>query len=128
MPRDAFPNELSHRFLILDDDAISSARVACSISVLGAAPGLEMVEMDRVMGDALCCGSGGGNSFTDVPDGEADGSCRVEVREATETGTRFFAIACPGCAAMLEDAIAVEDLEDELRVMDTVEIVEERAV
>lgn len=125
--RDAFPSELSHRFLILDNDAIFSAQVACSISGLGATAGLEMVEMHRAMGNALRCGSGGGSFFTDVLGGEADGSCRVEVREATETGTRAFAIACPKCAVMLEDAIAVEDLEDELRVMDTAGIVEERA-
>jgi hypothetical protein len=36
--RDAFRNELSHRFLILDNDAVFSARVACSINGLSLLP------------------------------------------------------------------------------------------
>jgi transposase InsO family protein len=36
--RDAFPNEPTHRFLILDNDAIFSTQVAASISNLGLAP------------------------------------------------------------------------------------------
>jgi Fe-S oxidoreductase len=95
-------------------------------AVLGALPGLELAEMDRTMGDALCCGGGGGNFFTDVLGGGADSSSRVRVREAAETGAEVLAVACPKCAKMLEDAIKVEDLEDELRVMDLAEIVEAR--
>jgi Fe-S oxidoreductase len=49
------------------------------------------------------------------------------VREAAETGAQVLGVACPKCAKMLEDAIKVEDLEEELRVMDIAEIVEERA-
>jgi Fe-S oxidoreductase len=96
-------------------------------AVLGALPGLELLEMDRAMGDALCCGGGGGNFFTDVLGGGADSSCRVRVREAAETGAQVLAVACPKCAKMFEDAIKVENLEGELRVMDIAEIVEERA-
>ncbi len=96
-------------------------------AVLGALPGLELAEMDRAMGDALCCGGGGGNFFTDVLGGGADSSCRVRVREAAETGAQVLAVACPKCAKMFDDAIKVENLEDRLRVMDLAEIVEERA-
>jgi Fe-S oxidoreductase len=96
-------------------------------AVLGAVPGLELAEMDRAMGDALCCGGGGGNFFTDVLGGGADSSCRVRVREAALTGAQVLAVACPKCAKMLEDAVKVENLEDGLRVMDIAEIVEERA-
>jgi Fe-S oxidoreductase len=96
-------------------------------AVLGALPGLELAEMDRAMGDALCCGGGGGNFFTDVLGGGADSSCRVRVREAAETGAQVLAVACPKCAKMFDDAIKVENLEDGLRVMDLAEIVEERA-
>jgi Fe-S oxidoreductase len=95
-------------------------------ALLGAVPGLELVEMDRAMGDALCCGGGGGNFFTDVLGGGADSSCRVRAREAALTGAQVLAVACPKCAKMLEDAIKVEDLEEEIRVMDVAEIVEER--
>ena len=95
-------------------------------AVLGAVPGLELVEMDRAKGDALCCGGGGGNFFTDVLGSGADSSCRVRVREAALTGAQVLAVACPKCAKMLEDAIKAENLEGALRVMDVAEIVEER--
>jgi hypothetical protein len=36
--RDAFPNEPSHRFLILDNDAIFSPRVSYAIQGLGLVP------------------------------------------------------------------------------------------
>ncbi|NIP98623.1 MAG: (Fe-S)-binding protein, partial [Akkermansiaceae bacterium] len=74
-------------------------------------PGLELAEMDRAMGDALCCGGGGGNFFTDVLGGGADSSCRVRVREAAETGAQVLAVACPKCAKMFEDAVKAENLE-----------------
>ena len=95
--------------------------------MLGALPGVELVEMDRAMADALCCGGGGGNFFTDVLGGGVDSSSRVRAREAAETGAEVLAVACPKCAKMFEDAIVAEELEDRLRVMDIAEIVEARS-
>ena len=83
--------------------------------------------MDRTMADALCCGGGGGNFFTDVLGGGPDSSSRVRVREAAETGAQVLVVACPKCAGMLEDAIKVEGMGDDLRVADLAEIVAERA-
>jgi Fe-S oxidoreductase len=91
--------------------------------VLRTLPGVELIEMDRAMGDALCCGGGGGNFFTDMLGGGSDSSARVRVREAAETGAEVLAVACPKCAKMLEDGVKAEDLEDRLRVMDLAEIV-----
>ncbi len=95
-------------------------------AVLGALPGVELVEMDRAMADALCCGGGGGNFFTDVLGGGADSSSRVRVREAAATGADVLAVACPKCARMFDDAIKTENLEDGLRVMDIAEVVQAR--
>ena len=94
--------------------------------VLGALPGVELVEMDRAMADALCCGGGGGNFFTDVLGGGPDSPSRVRVREAAATSADVLAVACPKCARMLEDAIDAEQLGDSLRVMDLAEIVQAR--
>ena len=91
--------------------------------VLRALPGVECVELDRVMGDALCCGGGGGNFLTDVLGGGAESPSRVRVREAYEIGAQVLAVACPKCAKMLEDAVKSEDLEEKLKVMDLAEIV-----
>lgn len=96
--------------------------------VLMTLPGVELIEMDRAMSDALCCGGGGGNFFTDMLGGGSDSSARVRVREAAETGAEVLAVACPKCAKMLEDGVKSEDLEDRLRVMDLAEIVRARSV
>ena len=95
-------------------------------TVLDALPGVELVEMDRAMADALCCGGGGGNFFTDVLGGGADSSSRVRVREAAATGAEVLAVACPKCARMFDDAVKAEELEDGLGVMDIAEIVQAR--
>jgi Fe-S oxidoreductase len=95
-------------------------------ALLGGLPGVELLEMDRAMADALCCGGGGGNFFTDVLGSGADSSSRVRVREAAATGAAVLAVACPKCALMFEDAIKAEELEDELRVMDIAELILER--
>jgi Fe-S oxidoreductase len=95
-------------------------------AVLGALPGVELVEMDRAMADALCCGGGGGNFFTDVLGGGVDSSSRVRVREAAATGADVLAVACPKCSRMFDDAVKAENLEESLRVMDIAEIVQAR--
>jgi Fe-S oxidoreductase len=91
--------------------------------VLWAVPNVQYTEMERAKGNALCCGGGGGNFFTDILGTGPDSPARVRVREAAEMGAEILAVACPNCAKMLEDAIKTEDLGDKLRVMDLAEIV-----
>jgi Fe-S oxidoreductase len=82
--------------------------------------------MDRNKQNALCCGGGGGNLFTDViPSGNQSPSS-YRVREAKETGASIIAVSCPLCAVMLEDAVKSEGLADKLRVMELSEIINQR--
>jgi Fe-S oxidoreductase len=92
---------------------------------LGSIPGVELAEMDRNMKDALCCGGGGGNFYTDILGSGKDSAAQVRVREAVETGAEILAVACPLCYKMLDDAVKAEDLDDRIRVMDVAEIVNE---
>jgi Fe-S oxidoreductase len=92
--------------------------------VLKAIGGVRLVEMHRSKGDALCCGGGGGNFFTDILGPGPDSPARVRVREARETGADVLAVACPKCAKMLEDAVKAEGLEEKLAVMDLAEIIQ----
>jgi Fe-S oxidoreductase len=92
--------------------------------VLKAIGGVRLVEMQRSKGDALCCGGGGGNFFTDILGPGPDSPARVRVREAWETGADVLAVACPKCAKMLEDAVKTEGLEEKLAVMDLAEIIQ----
>jgi len=91
--------------------------------VLLSLPDVEFIEMDRSRDNALCCGGGGGNFFTDILGPGSDSPARARVREALDTGAEVIAVACPNCAKMLEDAIKTEDIEDSIRVMDLAEIV-----
>jgi Fe-S oxidoreductase len=94
-------------------------------AVLKAVPGVQLVEMERNKGGALCCGGGGGNFYIDLLGGSEDSPARRRVREAGETGANILAVACPNCLTMLEDAVKAEGLEDKLTVMDVAEIVGE---
>jgi len=89
-------------------------------------PGVELVEMGRKMADALCCGGGGGNFYTDVLGSGPDSSARARVCEAFGTGAEVIATACPKCAKMLDDAVKDEDLQDKLKVMDLAEVITAR--
>lgn len=46
------------------------------------------------------------------------------VEEAAETGAEILAVACPFCLLTLEDAVKVKGLDDQLRVMDIMELVD----
>lgn len=91
--------------------------------VLSAIPGVDVVEMEKNRKSALCCGGGAGNYYIDLLGGSEESPARLRVREARATGADILATACPNCLTMLEDAVKVEGLEDELKVMDVCEIV-----
>lgn len=86
--------------------------------ILKAVPGIDMVEMERTRHDALCCGGGGGNFFTDMLGSGIDSPSRLRVREALESGAGVLATACPKCFNMLDDALKTEGLEKEMTVKD----------
>lgn len=90
--------------------------------ILGAVPGVELIEMDQKGENALCCGGGGGNFFTDILAGGEDSPNRTRVRQALNTGAEIIAVACPQCAKMLDDALKTEQLENKLEVLDVAEI------
>lgn len=97
-------------------------------AILAKLPGVTLVEMDRNRKNALCCGGGGANFFTDILGSGTDASANVRVREATAAGAQILAVACPLCANMLEDAVKSENLEDRIQVKEITEIVRERLV
>jgi Fe-S oxidoreductase len=91
-------------------------------SVIAAIPGVELVELERNRENALCCGGGGGNLFTDVIGSGTNSPARIRVQEAARTGASILVVACPYCANMFEDAIKVEDLDAQLAVNDVSEL------
>ncbi len=90
--------------------------------VLGAMKGVDLAEMERNKKGALCCGGGAGNFLTDFLGGSDESPARIRAREAHDVKADILAVACPNCLTMLEDAVKVEGLEDEIKVMDISEI------
>jgi len=96
--------------------------------IISAIPGVKLIEMDRNKQNALCCGGGSGNLFTDVLSSGNERPARLRVREAKATGATVIAVSCPLCAIMLEDAVKTEGLAGNLRVMELSEIVNDRVI
>lgn len=93
--------------------------------VLSSIPDIQIVEMPRSRKDAFCCGGGSGSFATDLLAGSEDSPSRVRVREAHKTGASILTVACPGCMAMLTDAVKAENLDDKIAVKDISQIVME---
>lgn len=91
--------------------------------VLGAIPGIELIEMDRNRNTAFCCGGGGGNFYTGISAKGMDQASNARVREAYETGANVVATSCPVCLLMLVDAAKSEQLDEDLIIKDISELV-----
>jgi Fe-S oxidoreductase len=92
-------------------------------AILTAIPGVRLVEMDRSRERSLCCEGGGGRMWAEGTNLN-ERLAAQRVREAAETGAEVLAVACPFCLLTLDDAVKLQGLEGELRVMDIMELVD----
>ncbi len=92
-------------------------------AILSAIPGVKLVEMDRNRERSLCCEGGGGRMWNEGTNLE-ERLAFQRVQEAADTGAEILAVACPFCLLTLEDAVKVQGLEERLRVMDIMELVD----
>ena len=92
-----------------------------SIKMLGA----NLVEMKRTRDNAFCCGAGGGRIWTPDPtDKEKPSENRM--REAAEIkGLETFVVGCPKCMNMFEDSVKSTGNEENIKVRELIELVEE---
>jgi Fe-S oxidoreductase len=94
--------------------------------VLASLPGVKPREMDRSMQNALCCGGGGGNLFTDILGNGPESPAQNRVMEALGTDADILAVSCPTCAVMLGDAVKSTNLDKRIQVREISEIVNHR--
>jgi Fe-S oxidoreductase len=88
--------------------------------VLQSIPGVTLVEMPRCRENSLCCGGGGGGAWSEYPVEQRFAVLRV--REALDTGAEVLATACPYCTLMLEDAVNVLNVGEQIAVRDVAEL------
>lgn len=81
-------------------------------TLLGAIPGLDLIEMDRIKGWAFCCGNGAG--VAEVNPDLLENTRQNRMVEAKMTGTDALVTACPMCEGTLAAAggMKVVDLLD----------------
>jgi len=100
------------------DDIIDEPRF-----LLGAVPGLELVEMERRGKDALCCGS---SNF--VSCSRANKLIQVErLNEAIGTGADMLLTACPKCNIHLRCAMRDQDTSGDIEIKDMITLLAESA-
>jgi Fe-S oxidoreductase len=92
-------------------------------TVLSAIPGVEQVEMRRCKERGFCCGAGGARMWLEETIGKRINMERTD--EALGTGADVVSTACPYCMIMLDDAVRAHNKEDDVRVLDLSQLVEE---
>ena len=92
-------------------------------ALINAATGGNLVEMDRIRQNSLCCGAGGGRLWMETKPEWRFSDLRIE--EACKTGASILATACPYCISMLEDSRKTVNKEDAIEIKDIVELIAE---
>ena len=86
-------------------------------------PGVELVEPEYwTKQRGLCCGAGGAQMWM-----EEQNTDRVNVKrtlQLLDTGAKTIASACPFCMTMLTDGIKSKNLEDSVKQIDVVELLD----
>jgi Fe-S oxidoreductase len=91
--------------------------------VIDAIPGVRQVEMKRCREKSFCCGAGGARMWLEETIGTRINMERTN--EALTTGADVVSTACPYCMIMLDDAVRANNKEEEVRVLDLSQLVEE---
>ncbi len=92
-------------------------------SVIDAIPGAKQVEMKRCRERGFCCGAGGARMWLEESIGTRVNMDRTA--EALGTGADVVSTACPYCMIMLDDAVKANAREEDVRVLDLSQLVEE---
>jgi Fe-S oxidoreductase len=92
--------------------------------ILKSLSDLSLSEMGRRRENGFCCGGGGCHMWMEEKAGRRINETRV--KEAAQTGAEIVATVCPLCMISLDSAVKVLNLDTKIRVMDILELVEER--
>jgi Fe-S oxidoreductase len=90
--------------------------------ILKSIPGVNLVEMERNRENGMCCGAGGGMMWMEEDTGTRVNEARTE--QALETSASVIGSACPYCLTMLSDGTKAKEVEENVKTLDIVEILE----
>ncbi|WP_027415249.1 (Fe-S)-binding protein [Aneurinibacillus terranovensis] len=90
--------------------------------ILSAIPGMNIVEMERSGCDSMCCGAGGGMMWQEEHQGTRVNIARTE--QALEVNPTTIGSACPYCLTMLSDGTKAKEVDEQVKTLDMVEILE----
>ena len=82
----------------------------------------ELVEMKTCKEKAMCCGAGGAQMFKESEPGNEEVNI-ARTQQALETSASIIASGCPFCNTMLNDGIKHKEKEEEVKIMDLAELV-----
>jgi Fe-S oxidoreductase len=92
-------------------------------AVLSAIPGVSQIEMHRHREKSFCCGAGGARMWMEENIGTRVNVARTD--EALGTGADVVSTACPYCYVMIDDAVKAAGREDDVRVLDLAQVLDE---
>jgi Fe-S oxidoreductase len=85
--------------------------------------GAGLVEMERHKHFGMCCGAGGGRMWIEEEPDKRVNLLRTD--QALKTDPETIAVSCPFCMTMLSDGIKAKDLEEKVKTLDVMEIVDQ---
>ncbi|MGO4889260.1 (Fe-S)-binding protein [Anaerobacillus sp. MEB173] len=90
--------------------------------VLKAIPGVQLVEASRHHENGMCCGAGGGMMWTEEDTGTRINVARTE--QILDAKPTMIGSGCPYCLTMISDGTKMKEVEDDVKTLDIVEILE----
>ena len=90
--------------------------------VIRGIKGSQLQEMNKCRHDAMCCGAGGGWMWMEEPKDKRVNYIRVQ--QALETNPDIIAVSCPYCMIMMEDGLKAKGVDEKVKTLDVMELVE----
>lgn len=84
--------------------------------------GAQLQEITPCRHGAMCCGAGGGRMWMEEPKDQRVNYIRVQ--QALETDPDIIAVSCPYCMTMMEDGLKAKGVDEKVKAMDVMELVE----
>ncbi len=121
-----FKNELSGRVIFHDPCYLGKQNLIFEPprNLLRALKGVELLEFNRSRERSLCCEGGGGKMWVET-ESTQERLAETRIKDARDLGAGVVAVACPFCVLTLDDAVKALGCEEEMRVAEITELLNE---